>query len=94
MRQEQAAQDPPCGGTFREDSNGIFVMEKEEAMYDFLTDVLDTFHSYGEVYDSPALGDKQIRPSSPTVGFPSLTVCSVWTWTPESFPGGAGGPVL
>ena len=37
-------------------------------MYDFLTDVLDTFHSYGEVYVSQRLGDKQIRPSSPTVG--------------------------
>ena len=67
VRQEQAAQDP-LRRYFQEDSNGVFVMEKEEAMYDFLTDVLDTFHSYGEVYVSQRLGDKQIRPSSPTVG--------------------------
>lgn len=67
VRQEQAAQDP-LRRYFQEDSNGIFVMEKEEAMYDFLTDVLDTFHSYGEVYVSQRLGDKQIRALQPHGG--------------------------
>ena len=67
VRQEQAAQNP-LRRYFQEDNNGAFVMEKEEAMYDFLTDVLDTFHNYGEVYVSQRLRDKQIRPSSPAVG--------------------------
>lgn len=67
IRQEQAALDP-LRRYFQEDDRGSFLIESEGAIYDFLTDVLDTFHSYGEVYVSQRLRDKQIRPSSPTVG--------------------------
>lgn len=66
-KQEQAAQ-APLRRYFQEDNNHVFFLEGEEAAYQFLADILDTFHAYGEVYVSQRLGDKQIRTTKPVVG--------------------------
>ena len=66
-RQEQAAL-APLRRCLQEDRAGFFFLEGENEIFDFLTETLDSFHAYGEVYVSQRLGDKQIRPSRPVVG--------------------------
>ena len=43
-------------------------MEDEDAVFSFLTETLDSFHGYGEVYISDRLRRKKIQPSNTTVG--------------------------
>lgn len=54
---------------FREQGrSGFFLMEDEEAQYGFLTETLDSFHTYGEVYVSDRLQGRQVSSAKASVG--------------------------
>lgn len=52
---------------FQEEQGGFF-LEGEDAVFSFLTEELDSFHRYGEVYISDRLRGKKIAPSDTGVG--------------------------